>query len=344
MDTASSSTASLPAATAAAPRPRRALSRFVQSQGALMALGLLLAFGGLRYDEFLGAQNIGFLLAGTAKFGLIAIGMAFVIMSGGIDLSVGTVAVLASVVAAKLSHQGIAPAVAGGVAVGLVAGLFNGWAIAKLRLMPFIVTLCTFIAARGLALVVAERETVSISYETGFDQLADGALLGIGIPVWIAAAAFALGALVLRYARFGRAVLAVGGNEEAARLMGLPVDRVKLAVYTLSGALAGLAGVLLAAQTSGSPTEGVGWELVAIAAVVVGGTLLTGGQGSILNTLTGVLLLAVILNMINFENGYTKGPHLTLGSYWQTIVRGAFLLAVVVLQAKLAQRSSAQGH
>jgi ribose/xylose/arabinose/galactoside ABC-type transport system permease subunit len=321
------------------PRPRTAgWSQHVQSQGALIALALLLLFGGVRYDEFLGAQNISFLLAGTSKFGLIAIGMAFVIMSGGIDLSVGTVAVLASVVAARLSHHGIAPAVAGGVAVGIAAGLFNGIAIARLKLMPFVVTLCTFIAARGLALVVSGRETVSISYETGFDQLVDGAFLGVPVPVWIAGFAFTAGALVLRFTRFGRSVLAVGGNEEAARLMGLPVERVKICVYTLSGALAGLAGVLVAAQTSGSPTEGVGWELIAIAAVVVGGTLLTGGQGSILNTLTGVLLLAVILNLINFENGYTEGPHLALGSYWQTIVRGAFLLAVVVLQAKLARR------
>ncbi len=310
----------------------------LHSQGALVALLLMLLFGALRYDEFMGVQNISFLVAGTAKFGLIAIGMAFVIMSGGIDLSVGTVAVLASVIAARLSDLGIVPALAGGVAVGLALGLFNGIVIAKLRLMPFIVTLCTFIGARGIALVVSGRETVSISYDSGFDQLADGSLLGVPVPALVAGLAFVLGALVLRYTRFGRAVLAVGGNEEAARLMGLRVDRVKIGAYALSGALAGLAGVLLAAQTSGSPTEGVGWELIAIAAVVVGGTLLTGGQGSILNTLTGVLLLAVILNLINFENGYTKGPHLALGSYWQTIVRGVFLLVVVVLQAKLANR------
>jgi ribose transport system permease protein len=310
----------------------------LQSQGALIALLLMLLFGALRYDEFMGVQNISFLVAGTAKFGLIAIGMAFVIMSGGIDLSVGTVAVLASVIAAQLSDLGIVPALTGGVAVGLALGLFNGIVIAKLRLMPFIVTLCTFIGARGIALVVSGRETVSISYDSGFDQLANDSLLGVPVPALIAGLAFVLGALVLRYSRFGRAVLAVGGNEEAARLMGLRVDRVKIGVYALSGALAGLAGVLLAAQTSGSPTEGVGWELIAIAAVVVGGTMLTGGQGSILNTLTGVLLLAVILNLINFENGYTKGPHLALGSYWQTIVRGVFLLVVVVVQAKLANR------
>ncbi|SFM32857.1 ABC transporter permease [Variovorax sp. OV329] len=322
---------------AADPR-KRIVGPVLRSQGALIALLLVLVFGALRYDHFLGAENAGFLLGSTAKFGLLAIGMAFVILSGGIDLSVGTVAVLASVVAAQLSPHGIAPAIAGAVAVGLAFGLVNGFVIARFRLMPFVVTLCTFMAARGLALVVSGRETVSISYEAGYDQLAESAWLGLTLPTWIMLAAFALGALMLRYSRFGRAVLAVGGNEEAARLMGVPAARVKMAVYALSGALAGLAGAILAAQTSGSPTEGTGWELVAIAAVVVGGTRLSGGQGSVLNTLTGVLLLAVILNLINFENGYTSGPHLSLGSYWQTVVRGGFLLAVVLLQARLAHR------
>ena len=320
----------------AGPSSSSPLAALLQSQGALIALVAVLLFGALRYEHFIGAQNVADVLSNTSKFVLISVGMAFVIMSGGIDLSVGTVAVLASVIAARLSEHGIAPAIAGGVAVGLVAGLVNGVLIARLGLMPFVVTLCTYIAARGLALVVAQRETVSISYERGFDAVGQGAFLGLPIPLWIAAAVVLAGALLLRYARFGRAVLAVGGNEEAARLMGLPVERVKVGVYALSGALAGLAGVILAAQTSGSPTEGVGWELIAIASVVVGGTLLTGGQGSVLNTVTGVLLLSVILNLINFENGYTGGPHLTLGSHWQTIVRGLFLLAVILLQSRLA--------
>jgi len=179
-------TNALPIAAPAPAQEPSAWKRRLQSQGALAALALLLLFGGLRYDEFLGVQNIAFLSASTSKFGLIAIGMAFVIMSGGIDLSVGTVAVLASVVAAQLSHHGVIPAMAGGVAVGLLAGLFNGIAIARFKLMPFVVTLCTFIAARGLALVISNRETVAISYETGFDQLADGVLLGVPAPVWIA--------------------------------------------------------------------------------------------------------------------------------------------------------------
>ena len=315
------------------------LARLVQSQGALIALVAVVAFGALRYEHFMGVQNVSDVLANASKFALISVGMAFVIMSGGIDLSVGTVAVLASVVAAKLSNYGIAPAIAGGVAVGTVAGLVNGVLIAQLDLMPFVATLCSYIAARGIALVVAQRQTVSISYQQGFDAVGQGAFIGVPIPVWIAGSVVLAGALLLRFSRFGRGVLAVGGNEEAARLMGLPVARIKTGVYVLSGALAGLAGVILASQTSGSPTEGVGWELIAIASVVVGGTLLTGGEGSILNTLTGTLLLAVILNLINFENGHT-GWHLTLGSYWQTIVRGLFLLAVILLQARLNRAGS----
>ena len=320
-------------------------SRFavLRSQGALLALVAVLVFGALRYEHFMGAQNVSDVLANTSKFMLIAVGMAFVIMSGGIDLSVGTVAVLASVVAARASQHGIAAAVLSGMAVGLVAGLVNGVLIARWRLMPFIVTLCTYIAARGIALIVADRETVSISYEQGFDAVGQGAFLGVPIPLWIAAGVVVAGEWMLRNAPFGRAVLAVGGNEEAARLMGLPVVRVKVGVYALSGVLAGLAGVILAAQTSGSPTEGVGWELIAIASVVVGGTLLSGGEGSVLNTVSGVLLLAVILNVINFENGYTGGTHLTLGSYWQTIVRGLFLLAVILLQARLSGRATTGG-
>jgi galactofuranose transport system permease protein len=144
------------------------------------------------------------------------------------------------------------------------------------------------------------------------------------------------GMVVLNYTRFGRHVLALGGNEEAARLMGLPVDRIKIAVYTLSGALAGLAGVILAAQfNAGQPAEGVGWELSAIAAVVVGGTLLTGGMGSVGATLVGTLLLGLIFNILNFENG--EGL-INLSVFWQSVIRGVFLLVVVLLQNRLMHR------
>ena len=144
------------------------------------------------------------------------------------------------------------------------------------------------------------------------------------------------GSVLLNFTAFGRYVLAVGGGEDAARLMGLPVDRVKFLVYVMSGALAGLAGVILAAQFgAGQPTEGVGWELFAIASVVVGGTLLTGGVGSVGATLAGVLLLGLIFNILNFENGL---GWISLSAYWQSVIRGSFLLLVVILQSRLTRR------
>ena len=147
----------------------------------------------------------------------------------------------------------------------------------------------------------------------------------------MAAAAYVLGSVLLNFTAFGRYVLAVGGGEDAARLMGLPVDRVKFLVYALSGTLAGLAGVILAAQFgAGQPTEGIGWELFAIASVVVGGTLLTGGVGSVGATLAGALLLGLIFNILNFENGL---GWISLSAYWQSVIRGAFLLLVVLLQS-----------
>ena len=205
---------------------------------------------------------------------------------------------------------------------------------------PFIATLATMLAAGGCALLLAGGQSVSVSYDTAFTEIGQGDWLGLPWPAWIAGAAYLLGSLVLNFTSFGRTVLAVGGGEDAARLMGLPVDRVKLLVYAASGGLAGVAGVILASQFgAGQPIEGVGWELFAIAAVVVGGTLLTGGEGSVGTTLAGVLLLGLIFNVLNFENGQ---GWISLSAYWQSVIRGLFLLGVVVLQAKLARRGDAR--
>lgn len=311
----------------------------LQRQGALVALVLLIVFGALRYDNFLSAYNIWSVLRYNSMFGLIGLGMAFVIMTGGIDLSVGSVAALASVVSALLSPYGLFVALAGGVFVATLVGLINGLLIAHLNILPFVVTLAMLLAARGVALLLANNTSVGVSYESGFTFLGEGDLIGLPIPVIVLVAAYLAGSLVLNYSRFGRHVLALGGNEEAARLMGLPVARIKLAVYTLSGALAGLAGVLLAAQFgAGQPTAGLGWELSAIASVVVGGTLLTGGMGSVGATLVGVLLLGLIFNILNFENG--RGL-ISLSAYWQSVIRGGFLLLVVILQNRLGRRSTA---
>ncbi|ADV66082.1 ABC transporter permease [Deinococcus maricopensis] len=326
-----------------APRRRARLASHLQRYGVLIALALLVLFGALRYDGFLSAYNVGSVLSYNAMFGLIALGMTFVIMTGGIDLSVGSVAALASVVGAILSPHGLLPALIGAVAVAALLGLINGLIIAYLRILPFITTLAMLLAARGLALMTAGNQSVSADFDHGFTTLGQGSVHGVPYAALLLLAAFAIGAVALRTTRFGRHVLAIGGNEEASRLMGLPVERTLVLVYTLSGALAGLAGVLLASQFgAGQPTEGVGWELTAIAAVVVGGTLLTGGVGSVGSTLVGALLLGVIFNVLNFENG--KGT-ISLSVHWQSVIRGAFLLVVVILQQQLAgRRARAASH
>jgi ribose transport system permease protein len=305
--------------------------------GVLLALVALILFGWLRYENFLGAFNVLSVLRYNSMFALVALGMCFVIITGGIDLSVGSTAALGSVVAALLSPYGVMPGLLGGLAAGFAVGACNAFIITRLNILPFITTLATMLAASGCALLLAGNQSVSVSYESGFVELGQGDFLGFPIPAWIALIVYLLGSLILNFTSFGRTVLAIGGNEDAARLMGLPAQRVKALVYLASGGLAGLAGVILAAQFgAGQPIEGVGWELFAIAAVVVGGTLLMGGVGSVGSTLAGVLLLGLIFNILNFENGL---GWISLSAYWQSVIRGAFLLLVVAIQARLSMRA-----
>lgn len=314
----------------------------IKSSGDLARLGVILAllglilFGALRYDNFLSPYNILSFLRYNSMFALIALGMAFVIITGGIDLSVGGTAAMASVVAALLSPYHWAAGLLGGMAAGLAVGALNGFIITKMRIQPFIATLATMLAAYGTGLLLANNQSVSVSYDSGFTIIGQDDFLGFPIPAWIALAAYIFGWLVLEKLPVGRHVLAIGDGEATAGLMGLKVERTLAAVYLASGTLAGLAGVILASQFgAGQPTEGVGWELFAIASVVVGGTLLTGGSGSVGATLAGALLLALVFNILNFENGL---GWISLSAYWQSVIRGAFLLVVVVLQAKLMAR------
>jgi galactofuranose transport system permease protein len=313
--------------------------RLISRNSVLIALLLLVLFGALRYENFLGAFNVLTVLRYNSMFALVALGMCFVIMSGGIDLSVGTCAALGSVVSALLSPYGLWVALLGGMVAGATIGFLNGLAITWLNIPPFISSLAAMLAAQGTALLLANNQSVSVSYDTAFTIVGQGEILGFPIPAWIAAIAYLIGSICLNFTATGRYVLAIGGNEEAARLMGLPVDRVKLSLYFLSGLLSGLSGVILAAQFgAGQPTEGVGWELFAIASVVVGGTLLTGGQGSVGATLAGVLLLGLIFNILNFENGL---GWISLSAYWQSVIRGVFLMIVVIFQSRLVVRRRA---
>ena len=329
------STTTTPAATPVRPRLGLLVS-LLQQQAALIALLLLLLFGSLRYEGFLGVFNLSALIQNNADYGLIALGMTFVIMTGGIDLSVGSVAALGSVLAALMSPHGLLPALAVPILAGAAVGLINGWLVAKVNILPFIVTLASLLAVRGLAFVVAHGQNVGVDAGSSFTQIEQGYVGVVPIPAIILVAAFLLGSLALNFTPWGRHVLSIGGGEDASRLMGLNTDRIKISVYVLSGALAGLAGAMLAALTySGIPSEGVGWELNAIAAVVVGGTLLTGGQGSVGATLSGTLLLGLIFSILNFENG--RGTF-TFSTYWQQVIRGLFLLLVVLSQSRVSRR------
>lgn len=337
--------------------------RISPSMAVVAVLMILTLLGAWRYDGFIGAYNVQSVLRYNSMFALVALGMCFVIMAGGIDLSVGSVAAFSSVVAAYLSPYGLLPGLLGGLCAGLLAGTINALVITRLRIMPFIATLATMLAASGTALLLANNQSVSVSYDTAFTSLGQGDLLkfmrpewvdgenagvvggalgfilGFPTPAWMALAAYIIGAIVINHTAFGRSVLAVGGGAEASRLMGLSVDRTIFCVYVISGAMAGLAGVILASQFgAGQPIEGNGWELFAIASVVVGGTLLTGGNGSIGGTLAGALLLGIIFTILNFENGM---GWISLSAYWQSVVRGLFLFVVVVLQAKLSKRVKA---
>lgn len=308
----------------------------LRQQVPLLVLILLFIFASVRYDGFLSDYNLTTFFSYNTIFVLLALGQTFVIMTGGIDISVGSQAALCAVVAARMSHYGLFPALIAVIVVGALTGAINGWAITRLRIPPFIVTLATQIGVRGLALIVSGNATISADSNNDFPNIYGNSFLGIPIPVWMLLAAFVLAVVVLNYTRFGRRVLAIGGNEEATRLMGMPVDRTKMLVYMINGMMAGLAGLLLASETfAGNPNEAVGWELNAIAAVIVGGTLLTGGKGSIFGSLVGALLLGLILNILNFENGY---GWITLSSYWETVIRGAFLFIVVILQTRLSQQ------
>jgi predicted ABC-type sugar transport system permease subunit len=211
------------------PRSQRdggAMAKLISQNSVIVALMVLIIFGSLRYDHFLGLFNILTVLRYNSMFALISLGMCFVILSGGIDLSVGAVAALGSVVSALLSPFGLWAGLVGGTAAGGLIGLLSALAVTRLRIAPFIATLATMLAARGIALLVANNQSVSVSYDTDFMQVGQGDFLGFPIPAWITLLLFAIGSIALNLTAWGRYILAIGGNDDASRLMGLPVDRV----------------------------------------------------------------------------------------------------------------------
>ncbi|WP_439377058.1 ABC transporter permease [Amycolatopsis lexingtonensis] len=318
----------------ATPVPARnaAFAGILQRQGAAVVLVLGVAAAWFAFPHFGTADNLRSLVLQGSFLAVIALGMTFVIISGGIDLSVGSNYALGGILAAWGAQYGIVVAILLPLAVCSLIGLVNGLLIARTGMAPFIVTLASLLFARGLLLALTSEGSTTYKVDPGsaFLWLGQGTIFGVGVPVYLTLILFALGGLLLRRTRFGQSVFAIGGAEQSALLMGLPVARTKISLYTLSGGLAGFAGVLTAAYLqSGVTVIGVGTELDAISVVVIGGTLLTGGAGTIIGTLVGVLLRTLIQNVIN-QIG-------TLDSNYQTVVSGAFLLVVVVIQRLLAR-------
>jgi ribose/xylose/arabinose/galactoside ABC-type transport system permease subunit len=283
-------------------------------------------FAALTPDTFLRTLNLVTMLRQTVVVSIAAVGMALIIVHGGIDLSVGSTVALTTVVAAKCLQGGMGPSstVLTALALGALAGALNGALVVALRIAPFIATLGTMSALRGIAKGLADEQKIDAPAR-GLDQwmavLPGERLVPYG--VWLALATAVCFALLLSYTRLGRHAVAVGSNELTARLCGVPVTRVRLAIYTLGGLLAGIAGVLeFSTLTVGDPTDSVGLELEAIAAVVIGGGSLAGGQGSIAGTLLGALLLTVI------KAGST---HVGMPNWIQEILTGAIIVVAMTL-------------
>ncbi|SDP68102.1 ribose transport system permease protein [Klenkia soli] len=332
--------------TTAAPAKQPAPTGRTTSGGGLLAgpvgrnLGLVVAFALLCIvgvvtagDRFASADNALTILRLAAVVGVVSIGMTFVIIGGGIDLSVGALVALSSVWATTLATQAMAAdthwvLMAGtAILVGAIAGLVNGVVIAYGKLVAFIATLAMLAAARGLAEILANRRT-QIVQDQDFLRFFAASPLGVPMLVWMFALVAVLGWVLLNRTTFGRRTFAVGGNAEAARLAGIRVQRHTVALYVLSGVTCGLAAVMLMARTTtGSSTHGTLLELDAIAAVVIGGTLLIGGRGTIVGTVLGVLIFTTLSNVFTLNN---------LSSSAQAVAKGVIIVAAVLLQQRVA--------
>jgi len=296
---------------------------------ALLTVATRLGGGG----QFLAVGNLTNILSQVCVTAVLAAGASFVIVGGGIDLSVGSVlAVSAALSAGALKAEWPVPvACAVGLLAGAAFGAANGVLVAWLNLPPFIATLGMMGIARGCTYVYLGGAPL-FSFPAGFRVLAEGHLLGIPAPLVVMAVVFGCGHVLLSRTRFGRSVYALGGNEEAARLSGIAVRRLKGTLYVLGGAAAGLAGILLAARLdSAEPQAGDGYELDAIAAVVMGGASLSGGEGTIGGSLVGALIMGVVRNGLNLLN---------VSSYWQKVAIGSIILVAVLLDVGRRRRNS----
>ena len=301
----------------------------------LIALIILCIVFGVLSDKFFTASNGLNVLRQISVNICIAVGMTLIILTAGIDLSVGSVLALCGAVTAGLLKNGltfhsmnlyvgftILGAILAGIIVGALLGFFNGLVITKFKVPPFVATLAMLTIARGLTMLYTNGFPIS-SFGDTFTYIGGGWLLGLPVPVWIAAIIVITAILITKKIKLGRYIYAIGGNESAAKLSGININRVKIIVYTIAGALAAVGGIIVTARLdSAQPNAGTSYELDAIAAVVIGGTSLSGGRGSIWGTVLG----AVIIGVLN--NGLVL---LDVSPFWQQVVKGAVILLAVII-------------
>lgn len=298
---------------------------------AFASLIVLMVFFGLASPNFLQTENLVSILQATAVNGVLAIACTFVIISGGIDLSVGTMMTFCSVMAGVfLTYWGLPLplGIAAAILFGALSGMVSGVLIAKLRIPPFITTLGMMMALKGLALVISGTKPIYFNDTEGFTAISQDSLIGTLVPavpipnaVLILFLVAALASVVLNRTVLGRYTFALGSNEEAVRLSGVNVTFWKIVVYTVSGAICGIAGLLIASRlNSAQPALGQGYELDAIAAVVIGGTSLSGGSGTVLGTIIGALIMSVLTNGLRI---------LSVAQEWQTVLTGVIIILAV---------------
>lgn len=301
-------------------------ARIWRRVGVFAALILLVIAASMLSDRFLTLPNLLNILRQVAIVGILAIGMTFVILAKGIDLSVGSLLGISVVLyAGLLEDYSMAIAIPVGLAAATLAGLVNGIGVAWARIPPFIMTLGMLSFARGLAFIYTGGTPIPIISES-FYSLGNGYVAGIPIPSLILLAVLAVSAIILSLTAFGRSVYGIGSNEEAARLSGVPVKTYKVIVYAISGLVSGLAGLVYASQLSiGTPIAGQGYELDAIAAVVVGGTSLFGGKGTVAGTFIGTLIIGVLANILNLTG---------VDPYVQQLFKGALIVIAVYVMSR----------
>ena len=310
----------------AAQARNQAVGRFLSRYGILLSFLILFVVLSFAHPNFLSTGNLTNVLRQVSINGVLAIGMTFVILTGGIDLSIGSVLAISGVVAGSMVTGGEphnpAIAVIAAVAAGAAFGVVNGVLIARFGIPAFVATLGMLSMARGSTLLYSDGRPIP-NLSPAFRWIGQGLVGGVPVPVIIFALVFILAWITLRFTVYGRWIYAVGGNVKSARTSGIPTRTVIFSVYLLMGALAGLAGIILTARTTSAlPQAGLGYELDAIAAVVIGGTSLTGGIGSVAYTLIGALIIGVIGNGLDL---------MSVSSYYQQIIKGAIIVAAVLI-------------